>query len=65
MVEACRGLDLAELFITSSVKIDVGGELSISILLATGEKCQRCWNIRSSINDADLCNRCEEVLASS
>ena len=71
---------LAELFITSGVEILVeeeegGGKkereregelVAVEVLKAEGSKCQRCWNIKPSVGQAndypDFCERCVEVV---
>ena len=58
---------LAELFIVATVEIREGAEFSVSVELAAGEKCPRCWNIREIGSDAshpDVCARCASVLRS-
>ena len=54
-----------ELFIVSSVSFEEGAELSVSVAVAEGEKCPRCWNIRElggNSNHPDVCKRCGDVL---
>lgn len=54
-----------ELFIISSVSFEEGSEISVSVAVAEGEKCPRCWNIRElggNPNHADVCKRCGDVL---
>ncbi len=58
---------LEELFIVSSVAFEAceGDEVSVSVALAQGEKCPRCWNIRDLGGNeahADVCARCAEAL---
>ncbi len=61
--------DLARLFIVSEAEIVLEGEgaykhegLSLDVLPAEGDKCERCWKIGRT-NDEGVCPRCENVLA--
>ena len=63
LVAACAGLDLAELCITASAQLHEGETLAVRVTSAPGDKCQRCWNIRPTLNQAQVCDRCAEVLA--
>jgi isoleucyl-tRNA synthetase len=73
--------ELSSLFIVSDVKLFVGGEaapsgtyfgqgpgdLSVEVVKATGEKCERCWNRRElGVIEAHptLCGRCASVVVS-
>ncbi|MEN8859178.1 isoleucine--tRNA ligase [Qipengyuania flava] len=53
--------DLAELFITASVKRSDSEGVTVK---RTGEnKCGRCWRLLPSVaEDGDLCDRCEDVV---
>ena len=52
-------IDLAELFIVSSVK---PGD-TISVTRTIHHKCGRCWrHLPEVTEDSDLCNRCETVV---
>jgi isoleucyl-tRNA synthetase len=57
---------LAELFIVSKVDTRCGGEEpSVTITVAEGERCPRCWNIRTLggvASHPDVCERCARVL---
>ena len=76
--ELLRGVDLAELCITSGGTVrsgpvpedafalpDVAG-VGARILPASGEKCERCWRVLPEVGEdarhPDLCRRCAEVL---
>ncbi len=70
-----KDLDLAEMFIVSSVEIqDISNkskesinfedeEIYLEIKIADGKKCERCWTVLQevSLNKNNLCNRCEDV----
>ena len=57
---------LADLFIVSQVQVTVGGELSVSVAEAAGEKCERCWKhhikVGSDAQHPTLCPRCAKVI---
>lgn len=56
---------LTELFIVSSVSFAEGDELSVSVSVAEGEKCPRCWNVTKLGGNAKypgVCKRCGDVL---
>jgi isoleucyl-tRNA synthetase len=60
--------DLPMLFIVSQVTLDTAGPdgVSVSVLHAEGDKCERCWRIVSDISRdpgfAGLCSRCVAAL---
>ena len=58
--------ELRYLFIVSQVELLEGGELSISVSKAAGEKCERCWNYSTRVGESELyptaCERCVEAL---
>ncbi|MBI2707772.1 MAG: isoleucine--tRNA ligase [Proteobacteria bacterium] len=67
-------VDLAELSITSNVTVekaslskeaftldDVPG-VGVTVHLASGEKCARCWKVLPEVKSRDLCHRCEDVV---
>ncbi len=59
------GVDLAELFIVSEVRIEPcaeGEEPSATVAEAAGDRCPRCWNVRELGADG-LCERCHEAVA--
>jgi isoleucyl-tRNA synthetase len=62
-----RGLDAtAEMFIVSAVELAEEGDLSVTVVPASGQKCPRCWNYREiGVDPAhpELCGRCAEVLS--
>jgi isoleucyl-tRNA synthetase len=57
---------LADLFIVSQVQVTVGEALSVAVVPAEGEKCERCWkhHIKVGANPAHptLCPRCASVV---
>jgi isoleucyl-tRNA synthetase len=78
LVDQLRGVDLAELFITSAgtvrpgpppegafVLVDVP-EVGARVSLAPGNRCERCWRVLPEVGDlpdhADLCRRCAAVV---
>ena len=58
---------LADLFIVSQVRVDVGDELKVAVRPAGGAKCARCWKVLPTVgSDAahpDLCPRCAAVVS--
>ena len=75
LVEACRGVNLAEIFIVSDcawAAAEEGAEvaagenfpaLTIGVSEAKGEKCPRCWMHSVSANEEGLCPRCAAVIS--
>ncbi len=77
-VAAFRGVDLAEICITSSGTLQVGApppgaftlpevpDVGVIVAPAPGEKCQRCWRVLPEVGTLaahpDLCRRCAEVI---
>ena len=70
------GVDLAELAITSGIRVETGEAPADAFRLpdvagvavvprpASGRKCARCWQILESVDAADeLCPRCREAVA--
>ncbi len=60
--------ELHKPFIVSKVSVSKGTgkytfkDLSIDVLKAEGDVCARCWHV-TTINDEELCTRCESVLS--
>ena len=53
--------DLAELFITGTVSL--GGGDNVTVIKTTDAKCGRCWRLLPEVeDDGDLCGRCETVV---
>ncbi|MDX9690487.1 MAG: isoleucine--tRNA ligase [Proteobacteria bacterium] len=72
--ETIKGLDFAEICISSALTIsldpaptdaftlpDVPG-VAVKVQLATGTKCERCWQVREDVNEEGLCQRCNQVV---
>ena len=56
---AASAIDLAELFISSTVR---EGE-QLTITRTVNHKCRRCWrHLPEVVEDGDLCGRCDEVV---
>ena len=62
LVAACEGLDMAEVCIVSTASLTEGEALGVQISLAQGQKCQRCWNMRTLVTGREVCVRCADVL---
>ena len=58
-------VDLAELAITSSANVEVGGTgPAVMFRPASGGKCARCWRVlEETRTDTHLCNRCTDAVA--
>jgi len=60
--EGFSDADLAELFITASVAR--GDSDTVTVTRTDESKCGRCWRLLPSVaEDGDLCDRCEDVVA--
>ncbi|OYZ27713.1 MAG: hypothetical protein B7Y31_13250, partial [Novosphingobium sp. 16-62-11] len=54
--------DLAELFITATVKRGQGSDVTVE--RSTDHKCGRCWRLLPEVvEDGALCGRCDDVVA--
>lgn len=53
-------LDWESLLIVSQVRVSVSDTLAIQIALAEGDKCERCWKVKPTVEG--LCARCEAAL---
>jgi isoleucyl-tRNA synthetase len=73
--EAIGELDMAELSITSEIKVEVGAPpaeaftvaevpgVGVVPQLAQGEKCGRCWQVLPEVGEAGgLCHRCADAV---
>jgi isoleucyl-tRNA synthetase len=68
------GLDFAEICISSALTLHVGSapegafalpespDIGVTLELAAGRKCERCWQIRADVSDVALCPRCADVV---
>ncbi len=75
LMEACKGLNLAEICIVSSCNWEdvadgattgVGSnlpQLTVGVAEARGEKCPRCWMHSEQANVEGLCPRCAMVIS--
>jgi isoleucyl-tRNA synthetase len=77
VIAAFDGLNAADIFITSDATLIAGmppvdahiddDDLTtgVTIALADGDKCDRCWKILPELNEDEhkLCGRCHDVLA--
>ena len=58
---------LADLFIVSQVRVDVGAAQSVTVRPANGCKCGRCWKVLPTVGSdpkhPDLCPRCAAVVS--
>ena len=77
VIEAFDGLDAADIFITSSASLkqatppadarlaEDDETIGVTVALAEGHKCQRCWKILPEVDDAEdaMCQRCDDVVS--
>jgi len=77
VIEAFDGLDAADIFITSSASLkqatppadarlaEDNETIGVTVALAEGHKCQRCWKILPEVDDAEdaMCQRCDDVVS--
>ena len=77
-IEALKGIDLAEIAITSAATLQQGAspagafalpdvpEVGVVVDLASGEKCERCWRVLPDVGSQPdhpgLCGRCADVV---
>ena len=77
-LDLLRGVDLAELCITSAGTVKAGAPpegaftlpdvagVGVVVGIAPGERCERCWRVLPEVGTvpghADLCRRCADVL---
>ncbi len=68
VLAVCERYDAAvfeELLIVAKVSFVRGNELAATVSVASGEKCPRCWNIRTlggNEHHPDVCERCGDAL---
>ncbi|MGH1398951.1 MAG: isoleucine--tRNA ligase [Alphaproteobacteria bacterium] len=61
--KAVEGQNLADILITSDIKIEQGSETTVKIQKTPGEKCQRCWKTLPEVSgNNSICNRCAGVV---
>jgi isoleucyl-tRNA synthetase len=77
-IDAFQGIDLAEIAITSAATLQHGAppagaftlpdvpEVGVVVVLAGGEKCERCWRVLSDVGThphrPGLCGRCADAV---
>jgi isoleucyl-tRNA synthetase len=58
--------DLRYLFIVSQVELGEAKGLSITVSVADGKKCERCWNYSTRVGESEVyptvCERCVAAL---
>ncbi|ERK60073.1 isoleucine--tRNA ligase [Gemella bergeri ATCC 700627] len=69
IVELLKSVNnLHQLFIVSKVVVKENDGVNydysqVKITKASGERCERCWNIVETVNEEHVCHRCESILA--
>jgi isoleucyl-tRNA synthetase len=57
---------LPDLFIASQVELHSGAETQFKVVKAEGQKCMRCWQIRTDVGSnpaySQVCGRCASIL---
>ncbi len=61
LLEGGEAPDVAEALVCSAVEFDEAPGLSVEVLPAEGERCERCWNWRE-LDEDHLCGRCAAVV---
>ncbi|WOI52820.1 isoleucine--tRNA ligase [Parvularcula sp. LCG005] len=77
LYNAVKGVDMAELAITSGARVEAGEGpptafhlhevpgVAVAVLEAPGQKCGRCWKVLEEVSETTaLCQRCDEVVNS-
>ena len=54
--------NLIQVLMVSTIDFKIGSNLEVTATLASGKKCERCWNIVEHVTKDHLCPRCEKVL---
>jgi isoleucyl-tRNA synthetase len=61
-LDAIKGVDLSEISITSGFKTAPGEQTVVTVEVASGCKCERCWKVLEEVGSnkdhSALCNRC-------
>ena len=55
-------MKLNQVLIVSKVNLTVGNKLTITIKLASGDTCDRCWNVVDHVHENGLCDRCHHII---
>ncbi len=53
---------VAQWMIVSYADVENGEEVAARVAKAEGEKCPRCWNYSTSVDEDGLCPRCHKVI---
>ncbi|MEK6707030.1 MAG: isoleucine--tRNA ligase [Bdellovibrionota bacterium] len=60
------GEDMGRLCLVSQLELKAGTSMNVSIGVAAGKKCARCWvyspSVGTSAQNPDLCDRCQEAV---
>ncbi|MCR3905796.1 MAG: isoleucine--tRNA ligase [Tenericutes bacterium] len=57
-------MKIHQVLIVSKVNLSVGNKLEVHVSPASGDTCDRCWNIVDHVNENGLCDRCQQVIGS-
>jgi isoleucyl-tRNA synthetase len=63
-MDAINILDMKihQVLIVSKVNLSVGKAMDITISLADGVTCDRCWNVVDHVHENGLCKRCNTIV---
>jgi len=63
-MDAIKMLDMKihQVLIVSKVNLSVGKAMDITISLAEGVTCDRCWNVVDHVHENGLCERCNTIV---
>ena len=55
-------IDLKQILMVAHVHYEVSSNLSASVDVFHGQTCARCWNVFETVNENQLCLKCEDVV---
>ena len=55
-------MELADIFLVSSVLLREGESFSVSAVPTQSKKCQRCWRYVNGVGEGGICLRCQEAV---
>lgn len=54
--------NLIQVLMVSHIHYEISDKLEVTATPSNGHKCERCWNYVDTVNDEQVCPRCEKVL---
>ena len=55
-------VSLERLLIVSKVITEYGDDIKVRVEKYSGHTCVRCWNVKETLNDDGLCERCAKII---